>query len=524
MSEVNVLFFTADPYSAPAEGGAPRLLLDAELRDIRERVRAAEHGDRLRFDVRPAVRTQDLQQALNEVRPQVVHFSGHGGEAGLVVVGPDGSRPHFVPPAAIIEFFQIFRGEIRVVVLNACFSLEQAQQVADVVGCAIGSRGPITDEAAITFGAAFYGAIGFGHSVRVAYEQACNALALDGFEQWEHPQLVTGVGVDAAQVNLVAEARARAARGLLIRLAGMTALVLSVAGVSAAVAHPGDPPVLTPDPSCPVVARSPASIKTGAPSGASSPLATAKGLERAGDYAGAFPIFKQLADAGNAEAMGFVGVAYLCGQGIDRQPELGIWWLRQGASKRDARSMNALGAAYQSGYGVRPSVRWALHWYRIAADSGDAEGMRNLGSLYREGRKYDSALVWYRKAVNAHSPEAMVDVGLMHEEGLGVPPGPEQAFELYQKAAQTGSLRGMLAIGRSYQDAVGVRRDYIKAREWYLRAVDAGSADAMNSMGVLYQNGWAAPRDLAQAIRWYRRARDAGSPIAAANLADAGAR
>jgi hypothetical protein len=203
MSKAKVLFFAADPLSAPPDGRMPRLLLDEDVRQIREKVRAAEHRDALEFDVRWAARTDDLLQALNETRPQVVHFSGHGGSEGLVLAGSDGRGPHCVDAAALARLFQVFKGDIRVVVLNACFSLPQAEAIAGAVGCAIGTRSEISDTAAIIFGASFYRALAFGQSVQTAYDQARTALALEQFEDRECPQLVVRPGVDPARLVLI---------------------------------------------------------------------------------------------------------------------------------------------------------------------------------------------------------------------------------------------------------------------------------------------------------------------------------
>lgn len=203
MSKVIVLAFAADPLSARNDGRTPRLLLDEDVRLIGEKVRAAKHRDALEFDWRWAARTDDLLQALNETRPQVVHFSGHGGGQGLVLVSADGQRPHPVDSAALGELFRVFRGDISVVVLSACFSLPQAEAIADAVGCAIGTRKEISDAAAITFNAAFYRAIAFGQSVQGAYDQARLALRLEHFADRECPALVVRAGVDAAALVLV---------------------------------------------------------------------------------------------------------------------------------------------------------------------------------------------------------------------------------------------------------------------------------------------------------------------------------
>jgi hypothetical protein len=203
MSKVNILVFAADPLSAPPDGLTPRLRLDEDVREIRQKVRAAEHRDALEFDIRWATRTDDLLQALNEIRPQVVHFSGHGGDQGLVLVAADGHGPHRVDAAVLGQLFDVFRGDIRVVVLSSCFSLPQAEAVAAAVGCAIGTRGEISDEAAITFNAAFYRAIAFGQSLQAAYEQARLALRLEHFAERECPELVVRHDVDPATLVLV---------------------------------------------------------------------------------------------------------------------------------------------------------------------------------------------------------------------------------------------------------------------------------------------------------------------------------
>jgi hypothetical protein len=201
MSKVKILFFAADPHSVPPHGRADRLLLDEDIRQIREKVRASEHRDALEFDYRLAARQDDLLQALNEVQPDVVHFSGHGWSEGLFLMDSEGRRPLGADVGLLTELFRVFRGRIRVVVLNACLSHSQAEAVARVVGCAIGMHGKISDQAAITFGAAFYRAIGFGHSVQTAFDQAC--LALPSTER-DCPRIAARPDVDPARLVLVA--------------------------------------------------------------------------------------------------------------------------------------------------------------------------------------------------------------------------------------------------------------------------------------------------------------------------------
>ena len=526
MSKIKILFFAADPLSAQPDGRG-RLALDEDVRQICRHVRAAGGREDL-FGWRLAARPDDLLQALKETRPRVVHFSGHGLRKGLLLVGSDGC-PHLVPAAGLAQLFQVYRGRIRLVVLNACFSLEQAEALAGVVGCAIGTRSEISDAAAITFGAEFYSAVVNGRSVKDAFELASAALRIKHPDDAECPELVTGDGVDPSRLYVHRPY-------LRVVAKRVAALVLAVATMGAVVKLADrTPESLAARPDCGWEGGGSARNLAGGlgiPAAASSApidpsagsdLSAAKILYREGSYQQAIPLFRRAAEAGIPEAMAFLGVVYMRGQGTVQEPDSAFRWLHDAALKRDPLGMTELGLAYQNGVGTRRNRGLAVRWYENAVnEKGSAEAMRRLGGLFRDEQNFAAALHWFRAAVLSGSSDARADAGWMYEKGLGVSADPEEARCLYDMAAHAGSLRGMLAMGRIYQDAVGVPQDYEQAKEWYLRAVSAGSAEAMYSMGVLHQNGWGVPQNRTEALRWFRRARDAGSRIAAGTLAAQG--
>lgn len=495
MKKVPVLFLSADP--------SRTLSLEEDVRNIQVKVRAAEYRDVLDFDFRPAARFDDVVQALYETKPQIVHFSGHGSPDGLMLVGRDGHTRQWLSAEDLTELFTAFRGDIRLVVLSACSTGPQASAIAKVVGCAIGTPTEIADEAAIVFNAEFYRALAFGESVQGACAKAC--AVLNGHELDQVRPEVVAPELDPAELILIPRRK-----WLLTRWAAAMLTVASVAlafespGRIERISHPGN--------------GAADSVAIGKLS-AEEALAAARELYRVGNYAAAVPRFKRAAVDGNSEAMGFLGMAYLTGQGTERTPELAAHWLAQAADRRDARGMNAYGRAYEEGFGVAQSYRWARHWYEVAAtEKNDAEAMRNLARLHRQGlgtARHDSlALAWYLKAAGAGSLDAVVDVGLMYAEGVNGRRNVDQALSWFQRAANAGSPRAMYAIGRLHEDG----RNFGHALAWYRRAAEAGSAEAMNNLGVLYQNGWGVAADRAEASRWYRRAAEAGSPAAAANL------
>lgn len=170
--QLTILFLAANPRSTE------RVEVDREIRGIEERLRGSRGGRSFSLVSRWAVRPEDLQQALLEVEPDVIHFSMHGTRGGELLLddGAGGAAP--LTGEALAGLFAAFQGKTQVVVFNACRSLPHAEALKEHVACAVGMAHEIHDSAAIEFSAAFYQALGFGRSVQEAFDLAVNALLL----------------------------------------------------------------------------------------------------------------------------------------------------------------------------------------------------------------------------------------------------------------------------------------------------------------------------------------------------------
>lgn len=166
-------------------------------------IRLSEHRDAISFVTRWAVRPLDILQAINELNPDVIHFSGHGSDTGeLVLENADGSSK-LVSKEAIIQTIMTSSDKIHLLFFNACFSYEQAIAVTEYVDAAIGMADSIGDEAARVFAAQFYSALGFGLSLKKAFEQAKAALMLEGINESATPMLFLKDGLEASDIYIV---------------------------------------------------------------------------------------------------------------------------------------------------------------------------------------------------------------------------------------------------------------------------------------------------------------------------------
>ncbi len=196
MKKSRILFLGANPAGS-------QLALDEESRAIEQKIRSTDQRDSLELITKWAVRPDDLLEYLNEYRPHVVHFSGHGTEEEQIILVDESRRAFPVSAAALKQLFTTLKDNIRVVVLNACYSRDQAEAIVEVIDCAIGMKQEIGDNAARAFAASFYRAVGYGHSVNDAFEQGKVALMLQGIPEETTPTLLVRAGVDADTLFLV---------------------------------------------------------------------------------------------------------------------------------------------------------------------------------------------------------------------------------------------------------------------------------------------------------------------------------
>jgi CHAT domain len=205
MPQTTILILAANPK------GTTTLRLDQEVRDITEGLQRATQRATFNLQSRWAVRPRDIQRALLDLNPQIVHFSGHGiGQAtteldtpsrkltfvdappaapeGLAFEDPNGNTTP-ISTAALASLFALFKDSVQCVVLNACYSANQADAIAQHIPYVIGMKQAIGDKAAIEFAVSFYDAIGAGRDIPFAFELAKNAIQLAGIPEHLTPVL-----------------------------------------------------------------------------------------------------------------------------------------------------------------------------------------------------------------------------------------------------------------------------------------------------------------------------------------------
>lgn len=119
----------------------------------------------------PATEPDDIPNTVGFHKPEILHFSGHGDEAGLTLHAPDGNASP-VSTAMIKDWLREVGQDVKILILNACYTKEQADVLAEVVPCVIGMEGKLRDDKAKRFSGLFYQTLLNGYSVENSYQTA----------------------------------------------------------------------------------------------------------------------------------------------------------------------------------------------------------------------------------------------------------------------------------------------------------------------------------------------------------------
>lgn len=164
---LRVLYLTANPEAEETTTIQPDgstttisryLRLDREVREVQQTLRGAKYRDLVTVEHRPAATADDLIDALNDIRPHLVHFSGHGWPGGIVFDNGhlDEPREHPVPFDLLAEVLAATSTPPQVLVLNACETLDGADLLLPAIPVVVAMADTIDDTAAIVFARRFY--------------------------------------------------------------------------------------------------------------------------------------------------------------------------------------------------------------------------------------------------------------------------------------------------------------------------------------------------------------------------------
>jgi len=242
------------------------------------------------------------------------------------------------------------------------------------------------------------------------------------------------------------------------------------------------------------------------------------------------------AEQGNADAQGNLAFVYeslgrltkiyfngnvFLASGAQNDIKKAVEWYRKAAEQGDAGAQFRLGMAYLHGDGVEKDEKEALHWLRKAAQN-DPQLQYSLGEVYYNGdgitKDDKEAVKWYRKAAEQGDKGAQYILGKAYHKGEGIGKDDKEAVRWYRKAADQGNPVAQYFLGEAYHKGEGVGKDDKEAVKWYRKSAEERYFDtqrlAESRLGQAYFYGQGVGIDTKEALNWWRKAADQGDPYA----------
>ncbi len=158
--------------------------------------------------------------------------------------------------------------------------------------------------------------------------------------------------------------------------------------------------------------------------------------------------FVEAADLGVTKAQFYAGECFVLGKGIEKDQQLGTYYLKKAVENEDHRAMDLLGVCFSRGWGLKKDSKKAAALFEQAIELGNLPAYFNLGGRYAEGD--------------------------------GVAKDPSRAADLFQEGAGKGDAQSMMALARCLEHGFGRNKDSKQAEEWYVKAAKANNPQAID--------------------------------------------
>jgi len=182
------------------------------------------------------------------------------------------------------------------------------------------------------------------------------------------------------------------------------------------------------------------------------------------------------AELGNVDAQYSLGIRYLKGDEVTKNPKNAVSWVRKAAEQDHAGAQYQLGVMYRDGIGVSKSESEAIKWLRLASSWGIAKAQRDLDALLR--KQLLASEDEFTANPELSNPDSQYTLGVMYVDGKGVEKDPTTAVQWFLKAARQNHIEAQFRLGEMYKEGIGVKADPKEAKIWLAKAADGGLSKA----------------------------------------------
>ena len=163
-----------------------------------------------------------------------------------------------------------------------------------------------------------------------------------------------------------------------------------------------------------------------------------------------FAEIKSQAVGGDAKAQLELAIRYRDGKGVTKDDKQAMQWAHKAADAGNADAMDFVGFAYLHGAVIKRNPAIAIAYFKAAADDS-AQAAFNLGQCFfgAQGTEQDcpKALEWWKKAAESGHGRAAANAAMAYHSGEGIAADAVQARRLAERAAELNDPSGLVLLG-----------------------------------------------------------------------------
>ncbi len=156
------------------------------------------------------------------------------------------------------------------------------------------------------------------------------------------------------------------------------------------------------------------------------------------------------ANSGDVSAQRKLAFHYRDGIGVAKDDKEALTWAHRAADSGDAEAMDFIGFAYLRGSAIKGNPAIAFGYFKAAAKNCPQAAF-NLGQCYygAQGTEQDcaKALEYWKKAAMAGHGRAAACAAMAYYSGEGVAPDAVQARQLAERAGELNDPSGLVVLG-----------------------------------------------------------------------------
>ena len=168
------------------------------------------------------------------------------------------------------------------------------------------------------------------------------------------------------------------------------------------------------------------------------------------DEVGEFQTLRSRAENGDAAAQAELAFRYRDGKGVAKNDAESMKWAHRAADAGNADALDFVGFTYLRGAVVKRNPAVAFGYFKAAANDS-AQAAFNLGQCYfgAQGTEQDipKALEWWKKAAERGHGRAASTAAMAYLSGEGVAADPVLARKLAERAAELNDPSGLIVLG-----------------------------------------------------------------------------